>query len=222
LIQCAGFFKAADRIPCYLGRMLRYQRSSATPRILGALRALELVFGAGLLAGASACSAQGLGGVEVTGDAGENVKVDECSTERYVILDAGNASATYSMHCPGLGSGCDGSGLVLDKTTALVWMRFEYFPCDPDTLSVTNPGQTYDQAVEYCANRGMRLPTMSEALNIAGENTLQCVWQPYWATWTKLEVWAQVSSIARSDGSTLGTADGAPALCVRPATDGGS
>jgi len=201
--------------------MPRHRRSRAA--VEGPPRAFGFVLGCALASfGASACNAQGLAELETTGDAGAKDPGETCSTERYIILDAGNSRTTYSIHCPELGSGCDGSGLVLDKKTWLVWMRFEYFPCDPDTLSADNPGQTYDQAVEYCASRGMRLPTMSEALNIAGENTLRCVWQPYWATWTKLEASAQISTIAKSDGSMVQAATGAPALCVRLATDGGA
>jgi hypothetical protein len=167
-----------------------------------------------ILAGAVACEATGTGSASGTGDAGRSSD-EACSTNRYTVIDSGNPSSNYSMVCPTKGSGCDGSGLVEDTTTGLVWMRFEYFPVDPNTLSSKNPGQTYDQAVAYCTRNAMRLPTLSEAEGIAGLNTLHCVWQPYWATWTQLEASQCASTIMRSDGSTVQDASGAPALCVR-------
>lgn len=177
-------------------------------------RLASLVSVALILAIAVACEVTGTGSTSETGDAGQNSE-EACSTSRYTVLESGNPSSSYSMICPTKGSGCDGSGLVEDKTTGLVWMRFEYFPVDPNTLSAQNPGQTYAQAMTYCTGNAMRLPTLSEAEGIAGLNTLHCVWQPYWATWTQLEASQIASAVVRSDGMTVPDAIGAPALCVR-------
>ena len=176
-----------------------------------------LILVATILTAAVACKASGKSDVAgVVGAGGANSGC-AASGGRYEILDPGNQRESYSIDCPKVGSGCDGSGLVMDSKTGLVWLRFEYFPVNPDSLIAPDPGQNQIQASTYCANREMRLPTVDEALGIAGENYSKCVWQPYWATWTSIPPGSRRALVIRNDGSTLDLdvdIDGAPALCV--------
>ena len=67
-------------------------------------------------------------------------------------------------------SGDDGTGLVVDATTGLVWARKR------------SDGKNHADAESYCKGRGMRLPTKSEALAITPRN--ECGWPESWETWT--------------------------------------
>ena len=159
---------------------------------------------------AVACKLTGTGGVAGVADSG-GADGESCSGGRYEILDRGNESQSYTHDCPKAGSGCDGSGLVKDTKTGFEWLRFEYFPGEPQ-------GQNQAEAATYCTNRAMRLPTEDEALAIAGDNTERCVWQPYWATWPSNSPESGRALAVRSDGSTVDLdvdKDSAPALCVR-------
>ena len=70
-------------------------------------------------------------------------------------------------------SGDDGTGLVVDATTGLVWAR-------------KSPGvKNHGDAESYCKGRGMRLPTKEEALAITPRN--ECGWPEGWYTWTSTE-----------------------------------
>lgn len=140
-----------------------------------------------------------------------------CPDDRYEILDAGTGiDVEVAQECPLPGSTCDGSGLVLDKETGLRWLRFEYFPIPASEVSAGDPGQHFEPARAYCEGRQMRLPTLEEAENIAGENHLACVF-PYWATWTSTIRDSGLVAVLRNDGLQLDLDPErgvAPALCV--------
>jgi hypothetical protein len=116
--------------------------------------------------------------------------------------------------CPGgrftvLGKGApgdDGTGLVVDATTGLVWAR-------------TSPGgKNHADAESYCKGRGMRLPTKAEALAITPRN--ECGWPEHWRTWTSTEAgpgrWWYVRDVGYTfDYDGDGVYDGYFTLCVR-------
>lgn len=71
----------------------------------------------------------------------------------------------------------DGSGLVTQKSTGLVWSQYDY------------DAATYDDAVAFCAADDARLPTKDEAIAIANTNTddgsgKNCPWPAGWYTFT--------------------------------------
>jgi len=91
---------------------------------------------------------------------GGALPAETCSGDRFFVLEKG-------------APGDDGTGLVVDATTGLVWAR-------------TSPGgKNHTDAESYCKGRGMRLPTESEALAITPWN--QCGWPERWYTWTSTE-----------------------------------
>jgi len=107
--------------------------------------------------------------------------------------------------------GCgDGSGLVLDNATHLTWMTTAHIH------ALGEPGQTLARAGDYCASRGMRLPTTDEALGISSTNYAACAFCN-WGTWTSSPaagggaVWALASGIALAVDPT----NFFYALCVR-------
>lgn len=114
----------------------------------------------------------------------------------------------FAVVDPGVGP-TDGSGLVKDSHTNLVWARFMYLPTGGVSLAEVN---------DYCKNQGARLPTMDEAVAIAGIHTDSCAWPESWDTWTStgagdVHLWA-----VRSDGYTYtdSSANGdGKMLCVR-------
>lgn len=80
---------------------------------------------------------------------------------RYVVEDPGNGAAN------------SGTGLVNDTTSGLRWLRFG------------SPWFTgHEEAVAYCAGRGMRLPTREEALRITAGRFCYDAWPFDWRTWT--------------------------------------
>ena len=129
----------------------------------------------------------------------------ECS--RYRVSDPGTGTATGG--CPG--TGCDGSGLVVDSRGGLTWLRFAYRPASPQ-------GQTLAQANSYCASRGMRLPTLTQAQGIAGgTNTCTAAWPAGWETWTSTTFGTTEAYVVSVGGLALrtGIIQSAPVLCVR-------
>jgi chromosome segregation ATPase len=85
---------------------------------------------------------------------------ETCRGGRFVVLEKG-------------APGDDGTGLVVDATTGLVWAR------------KSASGKNHADAESYCKGRGMRLPTKSEALAITPRN--ECGWPADWYTWTSTE-----------------------------------
>ncbi len=83
--------------------------------------------------------------------------------KRYRVVEPGDGDDLQS-----------GSGLVLDTRTGLKWLRF-----------FTPEFHDLEAATRYCSRRGMRLPTKSEAVEIAGPgNYCKPAWPRGWATWT--------------------------------------
>lgn len=125
---------------------------------------------------------------------------------RYQVIDAGTGTLADA------GPAMDGSGLVLDTTTGLTWLRNAYYPAFP-------PGQNWEQATSYCQGRGMRLPTKDEVLAIAGAQYCQSAWPARWGTWTSTPSSAGVAWTVGLDGDARESyTDGAlvaSALCVR-------
>jgi hypothetical protein len=78
-------------------------------------------------------------------------------------------------------SGAD-DGLARDNVTRLVWMR--------ESHGAGEPPQTQAPAASYCASRTMRLPTKSEAADLA-DHYAPCAFG-HWGTWT--------STAAAADG----------------------
>lgn len=118
---------------------------------------------------------------------------------RYVVLDPGN------------GAGGSGTGLVLDRSTGLAWMRYEY--------TQPNPGE--GTGLTDCMNRGMALPSESQALGIASSNQDTCAWPLGWLTWTTTSAglgWYVIESGGTVDTGYL--ANYGSVLCVAP-YDGG-
>lgn len=77
---------------------------------------------------------------------------------RYQVVEAGTGDPT--AYCPG--KACTGDGLVTDKATGLLWQRFGWLPgYAPEN------GQNHSQAKAFCGAKGMRLATLTEALDIA-------------------------------------------------------
>ena len=102
------------------------------------------------------------------------------------------------------------SGLVKDNTTGLVWMRKHHH---------VTAGMSQALASDYCGGKGMRLPTLDEALGIAGSHWNQCGWPCGWVTWTTTPSTTTGSAwyLDSSDRPPyeLPVAVGADALCVR-------
>jgi hypothetical protein len=122
---------------------------------------------------------------------------------RYTLVDPGTGVA--GGPCPG--SGCDGSGLVRDGTTGLVWSRYPY-------LGVSS--QTFAEASDHCASLAMRVPTESEALGVAGSFD-GCAWPLRWETYTSTSSASGNVVLVTWDGwsSSVAVDAGFPVLCVR-------
>lgn len=94
----------------------------------------------------------------------ETVAVEpECSSQRFTVLEQGSVENKN-----------DGSGLVRDNQTGLVWTRQDYFA--PDLFLA--------QAKAYCKSRGMRLPSKEESIAIGGTNNDTCAFPHARVTWT--------------------------------------
>ena len=87
------------------------------------------------------------------------VSTPMCQRYRYVVEDVGLGPDT-------------GTGLVFDTETGMHWLRF-------GSLLLT-----HDSAIQYCTDKGMRLPTKEEALAIADDNFCRFAWPAGWSTWT--------------------------------------
>jgi hypothetical protein len=125
---------------------------------------------------------------------------------RYRVSDPGTGVATGP--CPG--TGCDGSGLVEDGRGGLIWLRFTYLP--------SNQRQTLAEANAYCASRGMRLPTLTQAQGIAGgTNTCTAAWPAGWRTWTSTTFGTSEAYVVAVGGLALrtGIIQSSSTLCVR-------
>lgn len=114
---------------------------------------------------------------------------------RFVVKDAGT-------------DGCqkDGSGLVEDTVTGLRWLRNAYEP----------GGLTLAKAEQYCAGRGMRLPTKDEITELSNEHYDAAAWPCRWYSWTSTmdgESMAWFGSI--SGTSRENVQSGGAALCVQ-------
>lgn len=105
---------------------------------------------------------------------------------RYTILDAGSPSSDDRQVK-------DGSGLVRDNETGLVWTRFVFQPnvnscracgVQPSAAPGHSPNFTFEILRRCAEKRGMRLPSLSEALGIAGEHFSLDAWPQKWAAWT--------------------------------------
>jgi beta-galactosidase len=133
------------------------------------------------------------------------------STERYTTQPA--APGTYNSTIPGLPSG-PFVPTVLDNLTKLTWQQY--------VTTFPQQGAQFTQpiAASYCASVGMRLPTQSEALSIAGSNYASCAFPNPWTTWTSTGVPSDaarayfVSSAAVSSSQIIVNSPGW-ALCVR-------
>jgi hypothetical protein len=140
-------------------------------------------------------------GADASADAGNGL-----ACGRYRVSDPGTGTATGP--CPG--TGCDGSGLVEDGRGGLIWLRFTYLPA--------NQRQTLAEANTYCASRGMRLPTLSQAQGIAGgTNTCNAAWPAGWQTWTSTTFGTSEAYVVDVGGLALrtGIIQSSPTLCVR-------
>jgi hypothetical protein len=114
---------------------------------------------------------------------------------RYRVLDPGSQSSP-------------GSGQVSDAETGFVWTRYN---ADPRTQA---------DAITYCANRGMRLPTRAEALDIAPAccvstpTSMNCaVAFPGWQTWTTTSAGSGQAYYVNSHGITC-----LPSTCIKSVT----
>jgi beta-galactosidase len=105
------------------------------------------------------------------------------STERYTVLN---------------------SSTVFDNLSGLTWARSQY--------TLTGQGSQFTQplAAQYCAQQGMRLPTVDEALAISGANAASCAFPNGWSTWTSTSD-PQISGQAFWVSSASGTATSAVA-----------
>lgn len=118
-----------------------------------------------------------------------------CPGSRYEVTDPGSAACTVK----------DGSGLVLDHTTKLVWAR------------KVAAGQTQAQAEAYCQTQGARLPTRDEARGIAGDNYDACAFPCDWETWTSTPAAAGEAWVVHRHGYSYndGVDSSNTVLCVR-------
>ncbi len=105
------------------------------------------------------------------------------STERYTVVNAST---------------------VLDNLSGLSWDRSQY------TLSGQGAQFTQPLAAQYCSQRGMRLPTVDEALAISSANAASCAFPNGWSTWTSTSD-PQISGQAFWVSSASGTATSAVA-----------
>jgi hypothetical protein len=136
------------------------------------------------------------GGAPVDGGVAEAAAPPTCGSPpaRFTIL-AGDASP----------------GLVRDNVTNLTWMR--------NSTGGGEPPQTQSDAAGACAQRGMRLPTEGEAMNLAA-NYASCAFGQ-WSTWTSTadangDAWV----VDYTGGASPQLADNFPSavLCVEAST----
>jgi hypothetical protein len=102
----------------------------------------------------------------------------------------------------------DGSGLVLDNVTGLVWTSRTYNPVGGETLP---DGQA------YCEGRGMRLPSQDEVLAVASADR-GCAFMCQWWTWTSTPSASGLGTGVAYDLSLseiAGASLGRGVLCVR-------
>jgi hypothetical protein len=82
----------------------------------------------------------------------------------------------YVVEDEGAGRIGSGTGLILDTATGLKWLRFD------------GPGgRIHKETGAFCAAKGMRLPTKTEAVAIAShgrEKWCEAAWPKGWWTWT--------------------------------------
>jgi len=114
----------------------------------------------------------------------------------------------YVVEDPGNGVDESGTGLVHDTTSGRRWLRF------------TSPSFTrHEEAVAYCARRGMRLPTRNEALRISAGRFCREAWPFAWYTWTSSaasegRVWSVLYDGRDWELSPVAPDTHASALCV--------
>jgi beta-galactosidase len=132
-------------------------------------------------------------------------------TERYTINPP--QSGTYVSTIPGIPSGPFIS-TVTDNVSNLVWQQF--------VTTFQGQGDQFTQPIanSYCQSVGMRVPSLPEAMTIAGTNYSACAFPDTWTIWTTTDDPQDPTErafFASSDGSSAsnikGNSPGA-ALCV--------
>lgn len=157
------------------------------------------------LALAAACSSDPVSTPTPAGDGGGTVPADATTPlafgcgpgKRYTVVIPPEGCSLDSSQPGSSPTDPWGTGRVLDNTTGLTWMAKSYFRAGGLNL--------IQEAADYCAGRGMRLPTKDEALGIAGPNRATCAFPCNWSTWTSSSAGPGLSWYIDGDGGGAGT-----------------